>query len=86
MELRYSSAFKKQYKKLPKRTREQFKKRLTLFLKDDREVRLHIHKLAGVYDGLWSMNVTGEIRAVFDQGVPDVVLFVAIGSHSELYS
>jgi addiction module RelE/StbE family toxin len=86
MKLRYSSAFKKQYKKLPKRTREQFKKRLVLFLKDDRDAMLHIHKLAGAYDGLWSMNVSGNIRAIFDRAIPDIALFVAIGSHSELYS
>jgi len=86
MQLQYASTFKKQYKKLPKRTREQFKKRLVLFVKNDRDVRLHVHKLAGVYEGLWSMNVTGDVRAIFDQEVSDVVLFVAIGSHSELYS
>lgn len=86
MKAGYSRGFQKQYKKLPKRTREQFKKRLALFWEDDQHTKLHVHKLAGVYDGLWSMNIGGNIRAVFDRSFDDFVLFVAIGSHSELYS
>lgn len=86
MDVHYSSQFKKQYKKLPKKTRVQFKKRLILFIVDQTHAQLHVHKLTGHYDDLWSINVTGDIRAVFDKSFKDTVLFVAIGSHSTLYS
>ena len=86
MECYYSSAFKKQYKKLPVKIREQFKTRLALFAEDQNNPRLHIHKLQGEQIGLWSMNITGDIRAVFDRKYNGAIIFEAIGSHSELYS
>ena len=86
MEVRYSAQFKKQYKKLPKKIREQFSKRLVTFFENQQHSQLHIHKLSGAYERLWSMSITGDIRAVFDKSYPNVVLFVAIDSHSELYS
>ena len=81
----YSTKFKKQYKKLPPKTREHFQERLVLFLEDKNNPQLHIHKLSGKYDGLWSMNVTGNVRAVFDAYYKNAIIFVAVGSHSELY-
>ena len=86
MNMHYSSQFKKQYRKLPKKIQEQFKKRLVLFAEDQIHAKLHVHKLTGRYNDLWSINVTGDIRAVFDKSFKDTVLFVAIGSHSVLYS
>jgi addiction module RelE/StbE family toxin len=86
MEVRYSTQFKKQYKKLPKKMREQFGKRLVQFIHDQNDPQLHVHKLSGRCDGLWSINITGDIRAVFDRYYNGVVVFEAIGSHSELYS
>jgi addiction module RelE/StbE family toxin len=84
MEFYYSSTFKKQYKKLPVRIREQFKTRLVLFATDHNNPQLHIHKLQGEQNGLWSMNVTGDIRAIFDRNYEGVIMFAVIGSHSEL--
>jgi mRNA-degrading endonuclease YafQ of YafQ-DinJ toxin-antitoxin module len=86
MEFYYSSIFKKQYKKLPVKIREQFKVRLVLFEEDQNNPQLHIHKLQGLQSGLWSMNITGDIRAVFDRNHNGIIMFEAIGSHSELYS
>lgn len=86
MEIHYSSKFKKQYKKLPKKAREQYNIRLVIFVANQYDARLNIHKLSGVYDGLWSLNITGDIRAIFDKGGSPEIIFVAVGSHSELYS
>ncbi|MCK5026782.1 MAG: type II toxin-antitoxin system mRNA interferase toxin, RelE/StbE family [Candidatus Pacebacteria bacterium] len=86
MNVHYSSQFKKQYRKLPKNTQEQFKKRFVLFVEDQTHAQLHVHKLVGEYKSLWSMNISGDIRAVFDVSFKDDILFVAIGSHSTLYS
>ena len=86
MEINYSSKFKKQYKKLPKKVREQFNGRLVIFVTNQYDTQLNIHKLSGVYEGLWSINITGNFRAIFDKGCSSEIIFVAIGSHSELYS
>lgn len=61
MEIRYSTQFKRQYKKLPQKIRRQFHERLVLFGVDQNNARLRVHKLSGKYSGLWSMNVSGDI-------------------------
>lgn len=86
MEFYYSSTFKKQYKKLPVKVQEQFKARLVLFVVEQNNPQLHVHKLQGGQNGLWSVNVTGDIRAIFDRSYDGVIVFETIGSHSELYS
>ncbi|MFH0846104.1 MAG: type II toxin-antitoxin system mRNA interferase toxin, RelE/StbE family [Patescibacteria group bacterium] len=85
MELRYSNKFKKQYKKLPIKIRKQFIERVDLFLIDSQNLILKIHKLSGEFQDAWSLNITGDIRAVFYKE-NNLILFIAIGSHSELYS
>ncbi|MBL7045789.1 MAG: type II toxin-antitoxin system mRNA interferase toxin, RelE/StbE family [Parcubacteria group bacterium] len=86
MRIVFQKSFEKQYIKLPKKIREQFETRLILLINDRNSPNLHIHKLKGTYDGLWSLNITGDIRAVFDKSHESTITFVAIGSHSELYS
>ena len=86
MRFDYSPSFRKQYRTLPKKIREQFGRRAALLLDNQSDSQpLRLHKLAGVYAGLWSMNVTGDVRAIFDRSVDSVILFVAIGTHSQLY-
>ncbi len=85
MEIRHSRQFKKQYKKLSLGVKDKFKERLALFFKDNNHRQLSVHKLAGKLENLWSMNVTGDVRAIFDKHIDGATLFVAIGSHSELY-
>ena len=85
MDVNYSRQFKKQYKKLPQEIKNKFKERLVLFLKDQSNRQLSVHKLSGKLDDLWSINITGDIRAIIDRSFDGVALFVAIGSHSELY-
>ncbi|MBX2866693.1 type II toxin-antitoxin system mRNA interferase toxin, RelE/StbE family [Candidatus Kaiserbacteria bacterium] len=85
MEVHYSSGFKKQYKKLSPSTQLRFKDRLRTFIRNPRAPQLRYHKLHGEYAGLWSINITGDIRAVIDVSHKGGVLFIAIGSHSQLY-
>jgi len=50
MECYYSSAFKKQYKKLPVKIREQFKTRLMLFMEDQTDPQLQHSQITGRTD------------------------------------
>ncbi len=82
----YSRSFKKQYKKLSKDTKIKFLERLQIYLVDPLHPQLNLHKLHGKFYGLYSINITGDYRAVLDKETPEVSYFVAIGTHSELYS
>ncbi len=81
----FAKNFRKQYQKLPKKTREQFAERLSLLVEDQNNPLLKVHSLMGEYRGCSSLNVTGDIRAVFKRQSNGTTLFIAIGSHSELY-
>lgn len=85
MNIQYLPKFKKQYKKLPTKFQLQFDERLSLFLADPTDPRLRVHPLKGQFAGYWSMNVNGDIRALYLLDGETLVIFALIGSHSELY-
>jgi mRNA-degrading endonuclease YafQ of YafQ-DinJ toxin-antitoxin module len=80
-----AKSFEKQYRKLPQRTQEQFAARLRLYFVDKNHPLLNVHSLKGAYAGLWSFNITADIRVIFDDSINGVVILTAVGSHSELY-
>lgn len=77
--------FEKQLNKFQPSVREQFYERLALFLNDPHHPLLHIHELSGKYRGFWNMNVTGDIRAVYEMLGKEVTHFVDIGTHHQLF-
>ena len=85
MTIQYLPKFKKQYKKLPAKFQLQFDERLILFLNDPTDPKLRVHPLKGQFAGYWSMNVNGDIRALYLLKDETLVIFALIGSHSELY-
>ena len=85
MKVGYSKRFRKQYKKLSGKIQKKFNERLFLFLKDFNDPQLSIHKLSGKLDGLWSMNIAGDTRAIFDKSLDSLIFFEEIGTHSDLY-
>lgn len=78
--------FEKRYAKLPKKIKELFKERRTLFLVEPENPLLGIHILHGKLNGYKSFNVTGDIRVLYKEIREEVFLFVDIGTHEELYS
>ena len=85
MELRFAHRFQKQYKKLPRPIQDKFTERLELFVADPTHPVLRVHPLQGAHAGYWSMNVTGDVRALYRHDGEDIILFALIGTHSELY-
>lgn len=85
MVIRYLPKFKKQYKKLPRKFQNQFDERLKLFMSDPTAPQLRVHPLKGEYAGYWSMNISGDIRALYLQKETEIIIFALIGTHSELY-
>jgi len=84
MRIRFHKNFKKQYKKLTEPQKRKFKERRDIFLQDEFNPVLNNHALKGKYQGYRSVNVSGDIRAIYRKNVEDVI-FVTIGSHSSLY-
>ena len=82
----YSRVFKKMFYKQPAVIQEKFYERLALFVKDKYSPLLSNHALNGEWIGCRSFNVTGNVRAVFEELDSECIEFIDIGSHSELYS
>lgn len=84
MKIDYSKRFNKQFQQLSAKNQKQFWKRLELFITEPDHPMLRRHSLKGRLSNYHSFNVSGGIRAIFKrQG--EVVFFVAIGTHSQLY-
>ena len=78
--------FKKQFQKLPLNVQGQFFKRVDLFLKDKYNPLLNNHSVASAYPGCRSINITGDYRALYEKKSENFIVFIKIGTHSELYS
>jgi addiction module RelE/StbE family toxin len=84
MNISRDRVFKKQYRKLSKKIQKQTIERLMLFAKDRAHPQLNNQTLHHPYKGCRSINISGDIRAIYEE-VPEGILFIRIGSHSELY-
>jgi mRNA-degrading endonuclease YafQ of YafQ-DinJ toxin-antitoxin module len=76
--------FKKKFKRLSPQIREQFFDRLKIFIVDPFNVILNNHSVGESYDNCRSINITGNVRALYEVH-GNVAVFVNIGSHSDLY-
>lgn len=85
MRIRYLKSFKKQYKLLPAKFQRQFDDWLRLFMLDPTSPQLRVHPLKGKFIGYWSMNVNGDLRALYRWDGDNLVVFAFIGTHSQLY-
>ena len=87
MQIEYSKKFIKEFKKCPNNIRDIFKVRLKIFIDNQNHPILNNHPLIGKLKGRRSINVNGDWRAIFkeiDSG--QIIYFLAIGTHSQLYS
>lgn len=85
MRIKLHKNFEKDYKRLRESEKQKFKERRDLFLEDEFHPILNNHQLKGKYLGHRSINITGDLRAIFKRD-KKYAIFVAIDSHSNLYS
>lgn len=71
--------------KIRPRERGRLRERLTIFLRDPYHPTLHNHPLRGKYLDYRSINITGDLRAIFKYINNDDCVFVALGTHHDLY-
>ncbi len=86
MKFVFHKNFDKQYSKLRASEKEQFKERKDIFLKEEYSPILHNHSLKGKSKGYRSINISGDLRAVYKYFKQDTIIFVSIDSHNNLYS
>ena len=78
-------SFQRQYNKLPLKIRKKFTERRDLFITDHLQPLLNNHALGGKYQNCRSINITGDYRAIYFLLDSDTAIFIAIGTHPELY-
>lgn len=84
MEIQYHKNFIKAFKKCDKRIQKKFFERRNLFLLNEFHPLLSNHGLSGDFKGSRSINITGDFRVIYVK--TDVgILFLDIGTHSQLY-
>jgi len=87
MAIEYSKTFIKEFKKCPVNIKNNFKKRLEIFIDNQYHAILNNHPLIGKLKNYRSINITGDYRAIFEEiDGGQIIYFVAIGTHSKLYS
>ena len=84
MNVAYSKNFLKQAKKLSPELRKKLLQRVALFTKNPLDPALRNHALKGKYKEYRSIDITGNIRALYLQKDNEAV-FDVVGTHSQLY-
>lgn len=77
--------FEKKFVRLTLKLKEKFKERRNLFLEDPFHSLLDNHQLTGDRIGQWSINITGDWRAVYIFSGDNMVIFIDIDTHGNLY-
>ncbi|MGH7142493.1 MAG: type II toxin-antitoxin system RelE/ParE family toxin [Candidatus Saccharimonadales bacterium] len=85
MVIETTKAFDKQYAKLNVKIKTAFKGRVELFKGNPFNRRLRNHALKGKYLGHRSIDITGDVRALYTTQGDTIIIFGFIGTHSQLY-
>lgn len=81
MKIYYSSRFAHEYKKLPRRVKEEAKKKEIIFRNDVFDPRLDTHKLKGGLKDFYSFSISKRHRIIFEFADKKIVWFHSVGDH-----
>lgn len=88
MKVDYSGDFISKLKKADVRIRKNFREKIAIFQENPDESSLNNHQLRYPYQGLQSIDITNDYRAIYEEitvGKSTVAYFVILGTHDELY-
>lgn len=71
--------------KLSSKVKAKMIERITLFSKDPLDYSLRNHALNTPYKGSFSIDITGDYRAIYFTADDQTAVFTHIGTHSQLY-
>ena len=77
--------FDKDYRRRTAKESQWFRERTVLFIENQFDSLLDNHALTGEWEGYRSINISGNLRAIFKPLEEDAVIFVRFGTHAELY-
>ena len=84
MRVLYKKRFEREFKRLDEKVKLAFLKRLELFAENRSHPLLRNHPVDAAFPGCRSINISGDLRAIFREE-RDVVIFMHIGTHAQLY-
>ncbi len=85
MIIKTTKSFDKQYSKLQLADKRRFRQRLELFQDNPYDKLLRNHGLKGNYLGYRSIDIKGDLRALYYVEDDIIYIFAFVGSHSQLY-
>ena len=85
MTIRFSKRFVKQLAALPSGVQRSAYARIELMTVDPDDPILRRHRLAGKLHHLWSIDITGDVRALYEIVGSELIVYQMIGTHSQLY-
>ena len=85
MRIIFHKNFSRQYSKLQQKEQQKTDSRIELFEKNSLDPLLNNHALHGEYNGYRSINIIGDLRAIYEEINSDTIHFIALGTHHELY-
>lgn len=85
MKVRYQKSFTEHFTKLSKSQKLLVKEAIELFIEDPIHESLRNHPLRGAWSSYRSISADDDLRLHYRELSKDRVLFVAVGSHKQLY-
>lgn len=86
MQVIYHPYFSKAYTKSSPKIKRLFNERLEIFMESEFNPILNNHKLYTPFEGHRSINITGDVRAIYKRRDKNTIVFYKLGTHSQLYS
>ena len=81
----YHIRFEKRAKKLSRSDRELLAQKIEIFADDPNDRTLRNHALQGKYFGYRSIDVKGDLSALYCEVESGIIRFCYLGTHHELY-
>lgn len=86
MLIRYSSAFRRMYRKLSPKQRDSADQALQIFVGNSFHPQLHNHKLLGSKQGIRSISAEYDLRILYtEEHGHAIVLLLMVGDHDTVY-
>lgn len=85
MKIVFHKHFEKQFKKLSNNQKRAFQERLIIFSENQFHSALHNHPLRGTFKGYRSINIAGDLRAIYKMVKKEIFIFITIDTHDHLY-
>ena len=85
MKVHFHKRLAKDFLRLDSMAKDTFESRIELFIVNPYDIKLNNHPLKGKWSGYRSINISGDLRALYKEISEEEFIFTNIGSHSQLY-